>query len=182
MIRKFTVLAQPATDYSAIHEHLDCLRGRALALARNSADASDLVQDTLLRAIRNPTPVPAGTAMRNWLMRVMFNLFIDHCRRRARQQALTSIDVVEIAAPPDYTPCDWEQISNDEVNNAMSHLEQPFSDVLRLRHQEGRSYREISELLAIPEATVGTRLLRARRKVRQLLQPGGKAESPHLLS
>jgi RNA polymerase sigma-70 factor, ECF subfamily len=182
MIRKFTVLDQPATDYSAIYEHFDCLRGRALALARNAADASDLVQDTLLRAIRNPAPVPAGPALRNWLMRVMFNLFIDHCRRRSRQMTLTSIDVVEIAAPPEYTPCDWEQISNEDVNNAMSRLEQPFSDVLRLRHQEGRSYREISELLAIPEATVGTRLLRARRKVRRILQPNEKTSAAEMLS
>ncbi|MDZ4696592.1 MAG: RNA polymerase sigma factor [Deltaproteobacteria bacterium] len=181
MSRKFTVLDQPATDYSAIYEHLDCLRGRAFALARNAADASDLVQDTLLRAIRNPEPVPAGPALRNWLMRVMFNLFIDHCRRRSRQMALSSIDVVEIAAPPEYTPCDWEQISNDDVNNAMSRLEQPFSDVLRLRHQEGRSYREISEMLAIPEATVGTRLLRARRKVRRILQPVGPGQVPEML-
>jgi RNA polymerase sigma-70 factor, ECF subfamily len=95
---------------------------------------------------------------------------------------LTSIDVVEIAAPPEYTPCDWEQISNEDVNNAMSRLEQPFSDVLRLRHQEGRSYREISELLAIPEATVGTRLLRARRKVRRILQPNEKTSAAEMLS
>ena len=50
----------------------------------------------------------------------------------------------------------------------------------RLHALEGRSYQEISERLGIPKATVGTRLIRARRKLKELLMPGtpGEVETP----
>ena len=171
MMRNVALLETETVEIDAVFEHIDSLRSRAMMLERNPWDGGDLVQDTIERALRSHIPVPAGPTLRSWLMRVMFNLFIDRCRRRTRELGMDPVDTVDIPAPAPYRPTAWENITHDDVRHAMSCLEHPFSEVLRLRHQEGRSYREISRLLDIPEATVGTRLLRARKKVRHILRP-----------
>src|SRR5262245_1058427 len=56
------------------------LYARALGLARSSADAGDLVQDTLERALRSFNSFQPGTNMKLWLFRIMHNLFVDRCR------------------------------------------------------------------------------------------------------
>lgn len=168
-VRNYAHLPLRPIACDSLFEHLDALRGRAMTLERNPWDAADLVQDTVVRAMHNPVPADSPAALRAWLMRVMFNLFIDRCRRRAREAELDTGDSNDLPAPAPYRPAAWENLGHEDVRRAMAELEHPFSEVLRLRLQEGRSYREISELLDIPEATVGTRLLRARRKVRTLL-------------
>ncbi len=154
---------------SLLLPHVEPLRARALRLVHNRWDAADLVHDTVERALRHRPTVTDATSLRHWLLRVMYNLFIDRQRRRTREADLANFDLAELPAPAPYIPRPWDRVSDTQVKWAMGRVGSPFDAVLRLRHQEGRSYREISELLAIPEATVGTRLLRARRKIHALL-------------
>jgi RNA polymerase sigma-70 factor (ECF subfamily) len=160
-------------------EHLvrdteSCLFERACRLERSEPRARDLVQDTYERAFRHFGRFVAGTNARAWLLRIMSHLFIDGYRRRRREE-LTDPDTMSgFPTPPPEPPCPWENIDIGEVRSALLRLAPPFQSVLDLHIASRCSYAEISAELGIPASTVGTRLNRARKKMRALLVEGGE--------
>jgi RNA polymerase sigma-70 factor (ECF subfamily) len=155
---------------AAVREHKVSLRALALRLCRNSADADDLVQDTLERALRRFDLLKPGSNVRSWLLMVLHHRFIDLCRLRARHPSATSLDghdataLTEDAAP-------WDSITEEDVQAAVARLPDDLRDAYELRIHELRSYEEIGRILGIATMTVGTRLMRARRRLRELLEP-----------
>jgi RNA polymerase sigma-70 factor (ECF subfamily) len=143
----------------------------ATRLTRDSADASDLVQDTVERALRRAQAFRAGSNLRAWLLTILTNLFIDRCRRRDRDSRLDSVDEDQLAAPErdDVVPA-WANLGQDEVRAALAELEPAFREPYQLHALEHLSYQEVALRLRIPVATVGTRLSRARQRLRALLQ------------
>jgi len=157
-------LARLARDHEA------ALLAAALRLCGNRADADDLVQDTLERALGQPDCLGEPTRARAWLCTVLNNLFIDQCRRRRRRGPHEPLDARHDLAAPEPPPAPpWHRIGIDELRAAVDELGEEFSAVYRMHAFEGRCYDEIAAALAIPKATVGTRLLRARRKLRSIL-------------
>ncbi len=153
-------------------DHEAALRAFARRLCGNPTDADDLVQDTLARAATSLATLKPGTNARAWLMSILHHLFIDACRRSAsRGQGVALDDVAQELATrePDPEPA-WASLGHDDVDAALSRLDVGFRDVYRL-HAEGQSYDQIAKTLEIPKATVGTRLLRARKKLKALLFP-----------
>jgi RNA polymerase sigma-70 factor (ECF subfamily) len=83
-----------------------------------------------------------------------------------------------VAAPEAEVLPSWAAISPEQLGEALEKIPEEFRLVYQLHALEGRSYIEISERLGIPKATVGTRLIRARRRLKELLMPqapGGEA-------
>ena len=103
-----------------------------------------------------------------WMARVMQNLFIDRLRSRASQRPIPIDDVV-VAAPPPDEPAWWERLAREDVAAAVAQLPPELGRAFALFAFEGRSYKEIAVALDVPIATVGTRVLRARRRLRALL-------------
>jgi RNA polymerase sigma-70 factor (ECF subfamily) len=166
---------------SFLREHESALRATALRLCGNTADAQDLVQDTMERGLLNQSRYKPGTDARAWLFTILHHLFIDRCRSRGRERRadVTAEDVQErVAAPEAEALPGWASISPEQLREALEKLPEEFRLVYQLHALEGRSYIEISERLGIPKATVGTRLIRARRRLKELLLPtinGGEA-------
>ncbi len=164
---------EPTETYAAaVRAHEAALRGVALRLCRSQSDAHDLVQDTLERGLRGYDRLPAGSNVRAWLLSILRNRFIDQCRRHAREQreeADVAREQLAAAEGPDADP-PYYAISIESLRAAVDKLADEFRVVYRLHALEGRSYIEIADRLQIPKATVGTRLIRARRKLRDLLQ------------
>ncbi len=156
---------------AAAREHAEFLRGLARRLCRDDAEASDLVQDTFERALRAWSTLPAGANVRAWLVTIQHNLFIDRCRRRKSRGTVQSIEDVQLVAEVPPPPAAWQQISAEQVQAAMANLPAEFRQVYAL-HSAGKSYDELARELGIPKNTVGTRLLRARKKLRELLMAG----------
>jgi RNA polymerase sigma-70 factor, ECF subfamily len=145
------------------------LFARAMRLVRSRPDAWDLVQDTYERALRGRATFQPGTNLRLWLMTIMYNLFLDRCRKQAREPRVCMVEEEEIASPEPDAPEAWEEISSQQVKDALADLERPFREVYELRLVENCSYDEIADRLTIPRSTVGTRLMRARHKLRRTL-------------
>jgi RNA polymerase sigma-70 factor, ECF subfamily len=145
------------------------LYARALRLVRSPQDAWDLVQDTFEHALRGYARFQPGTNLRVWLMTIMHHLFIDRCRRRSREPNAASIDEQDIPSPEPPQPSAWEGITDEQIAAALADLESPFREVYQLRLIDRCSYDEIAERLTIPRSTVGTRLLRARQKLKKTL-------------
>lgn len=154
----------------SVQPHMGYLRAHASKLARCTAGADDLVQDTLIRAWkgwRSFNDAPEKPRLRAWLHRIMYNTFVNTYRRQRRVQkrgVAVNIEGVEIAAP---TPMD--KGLSAEVEMALRWLGEEYRSVLELR-AEGRSHKEISVLLDIPAGTSMSRYYRAREIMRELLE------------
>ena len=145
------------------------LLGIARRLCGNDADARDLVHDAYERALRSWHTYDDRGNLRSWLATILNNLFIDRCRRASRAPRTEGLDTVDVAAPePSATPR-WAQVSVDQVRAALMGIGDEFRRVYEM-HASGRSYEEIATELRIPKATVGTRLIRARKKLKALLE------------
>ena len=157
--------AQPAatggsvTDGGSFASLLLAQRRSLLAYANmlsgDRAAADDLVQDTFERALRAGARFQAGTNLPAWLRRIMKNLFTDRCRERRRY---VDIDESELMSLPSKAP----------VNDA-GDGDHP-TEALRARDLvQRRNYQTIAGMLNIPVSTVGTRLWRARVRLREVL-------------
>lgn len=140
-------------------------------LCGSRADVLDLVQDTFERAMRQG--IPAGVrSPRAWLATIMHNLFVDRCRAAARRPSHEELDeehggIVPLEAhPPEPS---WSRITVDDIRVALDELDPAFRDVYVAYTFEHRSYEQIAEQLSIQRITVGTRLTRARKKLREIL-------------
>jgi RNA polymerase sigma-70 factor (ECF subfamily) len=153
-------------------EVLPVLRARALKLCRDAADASDLVQDTVERALRFEGSYQPGTNLRAWLQQILFSVFVTRCRRlRRERRALESLT---------HDPCAWThreagpalQRLSPKVEGAIAELPHPFAAVVRLVDLDERSYKDAAEMLGIPVGTVMSRLFRGRRLLAARLGDG----------
>lgn len=158
-----------------VQQHEPALRATALRLcAGNPADARDLVQDTLERGLRNAHRYQQGTDGRAWLTTILHRLFIDRCRSRAREQR-ADVSAEELAdslpVPEEPQGPSWATVTTEQLHEALEQLPVEFREVYRLHALEGRSYDEIAARLGVAKNTVGTRLLRARRRLKELLLP-----------
>jgi len=149
-------------------EHERLLNALARRLCGNDADAADLVHDTYERALRAWQRHAGSRHLRNWLVAILHNLFVDRCRKARRRPLTEAIDLLDLAAPEPSAPPAWSNVSDEQVSAALATIGAEFRVVYEL-HTHGRSYAEIAAELNIPRPTVGTRLVRARKKLKDAL-------------
>jgi RNA polymerase sigma-70 factor, ECF subfamily len=150
-------------------EQLPVLRAVARNLVRNAAEVEDLVQDVFEKALRSIERIDLTGNPRGWMVTILHNLHIDRCRQRARMKPHVPCDDVIIAAPEERDPPVWSAITTEDVRRAATQLPDELREVYVMFALDGRSYIEVSERLGIPKATVGTRLSRARARLKLLL-------------
>jgi RNA polymerase sigma-70 factor (ECF subfamily) len=136
------------------------LRRFAHSLSRSPADADDLTQATIERALRSREQWIPGTRLDSWAYRIMRNLWVDTARSRARKARLEA------------DPEEGATVGHDggveaagelrEVMAAMQRLPEEQREVVSLILVEGFGYREAAELLDLPIGTVSSRLVRGR--------------------
>ena len=143
------------------------LHRRAVALTRNRADAEDLLQDTLERALRALPRLRPDSNVGAWLNTLMNHRFIDAWRSRRRTRPLDAAEHVPAPQPEEARP--WLEITEAEIKRGIDDLPVSAADILHLRYYRRLSYAEIARRLGITCDTVGTRLFRARRRLQQIL-------------
>jgi RNA polymerase sigma-70 factor (ECF subfamily) len=138
------------------------LRRFAHGLSRSPADADDLTQMTIERALRAKAQWQPGSRLDSWLYKIMRNLWIDTVRSRGRQDRVEA--PAEDAAMLGQDPRDAIEASIDlqRVMAAMDRLPNEQREVVALILIEGFGYREAAELLGLPIGTVSSRLVRGR--------------------
>lgn len=153
-----------------VEEHLPALRARAAQLCRTHGDPDDVVQDALVRAFRARAQMREQDRARGWLLTIVTNTFLDAMRRRKTRPGEVELPAEAPAAPvPDDDPAPWAQLGVDDVRAAVADLPDDVRETYRMFALDGRDYVAIAEAQGIPKATVGTRILRARKKLRELL-------------
>lgn len=156
---------------SELTQEMPRLEKFAMKLTRNSHDAADLLQSTLLRAIEKKHLFNEGTDLFKWTSKMMYNLFVSGYRRKVKFE--TQYD------PESYIEKQQVEASQEttmelmKVNEAMSLLSEEHREVLVYVCVQGMKYQDVAEILDIPVGTVRSRLSRARAQLQEIL------ETPH---
>jgi RNA polymerase sigma factor (sigma-70 family) len=138
------------------------LRRFAHALSRNSADADDLTQATIERALRSRDQWQPGTRLDSWSYRIMRNLWIDTARSTSRRTAREAPEEEGLNVGEDPREAMDAAVDLHRIMDAMGRLPDEQREVVALILIEGFGYREASELLGLPIGTVSSRLVRGR--------------------
>lgn len=156
--------------------HLDAAFNLARWILRGRADAEDVAQEAMLRALRFFRGFHGGDA-RAWLLQIVRNSCYTWLEKSRPMQLTTEFDE-ELYPQPGVTP-ESLAIAGDNrerLTRALEDLPPRFREVLVLRELEGCSYKEIAAITSMPIGTVMSALARARDRLqRTLMQSGGAA-------
>lgn len=166
------------------YPHADALFNFAYNLTYNEADASDLVQETYMKAYKFIDKYIQGTNAKAWLFKILKNAFINQYRKKVKRP--TKVDFEEIISYHDEEHNTnysghidlrqeiFQNMIGDEVTNAVNALPVDFRTVILLCDIEGFTYEEISKITDIPIGTVRSRLHRARNMLKEKLETYAK--------
>ncbi len=170
---------------TTILPHEPSLYGPAMALTHSSAEAEDLVQETLVRAFDRFDTFRADGSPRAWLHTIMRNLFYNAYRKKSREPRQVSLDAFDassghaadallesaVAQQSTLSPerLVLSQIESGAILGAVQNLPADYREVVVLADIQGMAYQEIAEKLEIPVGTVRSRLSRGRERVRRAL-------------
>jgi len=141
------------------------LRNYALSLTQDPVEASDLVQDCVLKALEKRHQYRKDTYMRRWLFTILRNRYFDRWRQRTRRGAHVPVDDCPqeaLSHPPSQD--DWIELKN--CQRKLGNLGSHDRSILLLSAFSPLSHKEIASALDVAEGTVRSRLSRARAHLR----------------
>jgi RNA polymerase sigma-70 factor (ECF subfamily) len=165
---------------SAVIPMLEPLYRQALRMTSNRSDAEDLVQETVLNAYAGRRAFEPGTNFTAWLRRIMINTYISNYRRQKRRPAqhpTSEITDQQLAASASRRPGGLrsaeeqalEMLPDSDLKAAMMVLPEQFRIAVYFADVVGYSYKEIAAMTNTQQGTVGSRLNRGRKQLRELL-------------
>jgi RNA polymerase sigma-70 factor (ECF subfamily) len=167
-------------------EQLPSLLAVATRLTRNPAEAEDLVQDAVLKAIRARTQFESGTNLRAWLLKILTNTFINRYRRGGLERSVlespdadpladgwVSASTIESMRDPESQAL--RPLLEAEIGKALDELPDEFRLAVVLSDVEDLSYKEIADIMGCPIGTVMSRLHRGRRLLKSRLYEQARA-------
>lgn len=169
----------PATELTvsvevedAVRQHARLVYQVAFSALRNRDDAEDATQETFLRLLRYRGRLERARDPRAFIARVAWRVALDRLRRRKRQAEVSLEDHSEIVKTMRAHGRSAEEIALSRemqvlLERLVATLPGKLRNVFRLSTVEGMTSREIAPILKIPEASVRTRLFRARRLLQE---------------
>jgi RNA polymerase sigma-70 factor (ECF subfamily) len=156
-------------------------------MVRNREDARDLTQDAFVKAYRNLDSFRLESSFYTWLYRIAMNLAIDFVRKRRRRETggfdegIATRDDDGGIAEVHHEDGPSRQLERKQlfgkIMDAMEQLPEDQRQVILLRELEGLQYKEIADVMGIPEGTVMSRLFYARKKLQKLLAGDPETET-----
>ena len=149
-------------------------------MVRNPEDARDMAQEAFVKAYQNLPKFRLEASFYTWICRIAMNVSIDHLRRQKLRNHGEFDD--QVAAQDTAGVVQLSQFRSDPVKNlerkqlhaailaALDELPEEQKQIIILREVQGLSYKEISDVMDIPEGTVMSRLFYARKKLQVALQ------------
>lgn len=145
----------------------------ALSLAREPADAQDIVQETYLRAYRSWHTFEPGSDCRRWLFTICRNAFLRTRQRAQHEVEVTDADAEALASARDHGAMIADGTDRllatvdlgPALDRALAGLDEPFRSAVQLVDVEDQSYEAAADILGVPIGTVRSRLFRGRRQL-----------------
>lgn len=158
-------------------ELLPSMRAFARSLAHNAAQADDLVQDTLVKALANIERFEPGTNMRAWLFTILRNHYYSQLRKSKRE--VEDADG-KFAARLSSRPEQDGSVDLEDFKVAFAQLAPDHREVLTLVGASGCSYEEAAQICGCAVGTIKSRVNRARRKLADILGLEDEDDQFHL--
>ncbi len=147
-------------------------------MVHNRDDAQELAQDTFIKAYKKLDTFKLGTKFYTWLCRIAVNTTIDFLRKHKNKQTLSfeegigvqdgaSVSDLHYESNPEKAAMQAE--TKQKIINAVDSLPEDQKQILILKEIDGLSYKEIAEVLNIPQGTVMSRLYYARKRLQEIL-------------
>ena len=156
----------PTAFKAELIELLPSLRAFARSLARNPAQADDLVQDTLVKALANVDRFEQGTNLRAWLFTILRNHYYSQLRKAKREvEDVEGRFAARLASRPEQDG----SVDLEDFKAAFSRLAPDHREVLTLVGASGCSYEEAAQICGCAVGTIKSRVNRARKKLTELL-------------
>ncbi len=172
-----------------VDDHGDCLYRYALIRVRNREVAEDLVQETLLAAMRQVDKFKGRSSERTWLCSILKNKISDRFRKLGRETNFTDLEFfsdeqsdrfdsnnywIHERGPVDWQPEGQQAMKREEfwqaLQAALDRLPSRVAQVFMMREMDGLPGKEVCEILNISEANLWVMLHRARMALRQDLE------------
>jgi RNA polymerase sigma-70 factor (ECF subfamily) len=161
--------------------HLDTLYGVSCRMTKSTTEAEDLVQDTVVKAMRSRDQFTPGTNLKAWLLRILTNTFINRYRRGGMERDLLDspdadsltdawVGANTLRAMRDPETQALTPLVEAEVQQALDELPDEFRLAVILSDIEELSYKEIADAMGCPIGTVMSRLHRGRRMLQKTLR------------
>jgi RNA polymerase sigma-70 factor (ECF subfamily) len=154
-----------------MEEHMRHVYDLAFSFVHSHDEADDLAQETFVKAYRSLSSFRGDAGISTWLYRIVTNLSLDRLRQRRRSgQRMVGIDdqaAQAISEGPDFA------VNTDlrlHIERALYRLPTLQRAVVILRHMDGLSTKQVSDILQCSEGTVKTHLHRALKKMQKMLQ------------
>jgi RNA polymerase sigma-70 factor (ECF subfamily) len=151
------------------------LYNHAFWLTRNQVEAEDLVQETFTKSLRAFDSFQPGTNFKAWIFRILRNTFLTTREGIAASRTVfledhpDTLDTTASGPTPEETLIRLD--NQAALHTALEQLQPQLRDALLLCDVEEIKYKDIAVILDVPIGTVMSRISRARRTLRQLLQP-----------
>lgn len=164
-------MTKPVSFRNDVLPMKDILYRLALRITLNSAEAEDIVQDTLIRIWNRREQWDEIDNIEAFALTVCRNLALDSVQRSSRQAP--SLDEQRIERPDSApTPLDHTQQRDriQQVRRLMDSLPEKQRSCMQLRDFEGKPYKDIAQILGISEQQVKVNIFRARQAIKQQFQ------------
>lgn len=158
--------AAPQAFKAELIELLPSLRAFARSLAHNPAQADDLVQDTLVKALANVERFEPGTNLRAWLFTILRNHYYSQLRKAKREvEDADGKFAARLASRPEQDG----SVDLEDFKIAFAQLAPDHREVLTLVGASGCSYEEAAQICGCAVGTIKSRVNRARKKLSDML-------------
>lgn len=154
------------TDNQLVTE-MDRLKKFAMRLTQNEANADDLLQNTVLRAMEKKHLFKEGSNVFSWTSKIMYNLFVSDYRRKVKFESQYDPEpaINSVTANIDHE----DHMMLQEIGVAMDKLSPEHREILVMVTVQGMKYDETANKLGVPVGTVRSRLSRARNALMDLM-------------
>jgi len=152
-------------DSNDLVKEMDGLRKFALRLTGNQAEADDLLQSTMCRALEKKHLFQEGTSLFKWTSKMMFNLFASQYRRKVKFES--QYDPEPVIDRQSSQPRQEGRMQAKQVREAMDDMSKDHAQILTMVCIKGMKYKTVADKLDMPVGTVRSRLSRARQQLQE---------------
>lgn len=165
MLIKKAIEGDTASFETLVKKHYQVAFNYAMKICkRNEATASDILQESFIKAFVNIKTFKGNAAFSTWLWKIIYHTFLDFQKKKRFQTLPDNL--------PDVNETDLPLVNFEKekiVNESIQLLKPPFKDILIMVDMLGYSYEKASKIAGIPVGTIRSRLSRARIELSEIL-------------